>query len=78
MIISGGAPLSPHLAHFYIDVGLPIYEGWGLTEAATVTVNTPAHRKIGSVGRPLTNMEIKIGAEGEVLVNRTDPDEGLL
>lgn len=69
IIISGGAPLNPHLAHFYIDIGLPIYEGWGLTEAATVCVNCPGHRKIGTVGRPLTGMKIKIGQEGEVLVS---------
>lgn len=69
IIISGGAPLSPHLAHFYIDIGIPIYEGWGLTEAATVTVNYPGNRKIGSVGKPLTGMKIKLGPEGEVLVH---------
>lgn len=69
IIICGGAHLNPHLAHFFIDVGLPIYEGWGLTEAATVCVNCPGHRKVGTVGRPLTGMSIKIGPEGEVLVH---------
>lgn len=69
IIISGGAALNPHLAHFFIDVGLPIYEGWGLTEAATVCVNCPGQRKVGTVGKPLTGMQIKIGAEGEVLVD---------
>lgn len=69
VIISGGAPLNPHLTHFYIDVGLPIYEGWGLTEAATTCVNYPGQRKIGTVGKPLTGMQIKIGAEGEILVD---------
>lgn len=68
IIISGGASLNPHLAHFFIDIGLPIYEGWGLTEAATVCVNYPDHRKIGTVGPPLTGMEVKIGPEGEVLI----------
>lgn len=69
VIICGGAPLNPHLAHFYIDIGLPIYEGWGLTEAATVCVNIPGQRKTGSVGKPMTGMEVKIAADGEVLVN---------
>ncbi len=69
IIICGGAALNPHLAHFYIDVGLPIYEGWGLTEAATVCVNYPENRKIGSVGKPLTGMQIKIGPQEEVLIN---------
>ncbi len=69
VIISGGAALNPHLAHFFVDVGLPIYEGWGLTEAATVCVNYPGNRKIGSVGKALTGMQIKIGPDGEVLVH---------
>lgn len=69
IIISGGAALNPHLAHFYIDIGMPIYEGWGLTEAATVCVNRPGERKVGSVGKPLTGMEIKIGEEGEILIS---------
>lgn len=68
LMISGGAALDPHLSHFYIDVGLPVYEGWGLTEAATVCCNRPGKRKIGTVGLPLDGMEIKIGDEGEVLV----------
>lgn len=67
IIISGGAPLDQHLAHFFIDVGLPIYEGWGLTEAATVCVNHPGQRKIGTVGKPITKMQIKCSPEGEVL-----------
>ncbi len=69
IIICGGASLNPHLAHFFIDIGLPIYEGWGLTEAATVCVNYPGNRKIGTVGKPLPGMQIKIGSDGEVLVN---------
>lgn len=68
IIISGGAPLNPHLAHFFIDVGLQIYEGWGLTEACPITVNTPLNRKIGSVGQVITSLQIKIGNEGEILV----------
>jgi long-chain acyl-CoA synthetase len=67
-IISGGAPLDKHLAHFYNDVGLQIYEGWGMTEASTITVNIPGQRKIGTVGKPMPHMEIKIEADGEVLV----------
>jgi long-chain acyl-CoA synthetase len=68
LLISGGAPLNPHLAHFYIDIGIPVYEGWGLTEAGTVTVNRPNKRKVGTVGMPLEGMQIKLAADGEVLV----------
>lgn len=68
VIISGGAPLSPHLAHFYIDIGLQVYEGWGLTEACPITVNYPGNRKVGTVGKALPGMEIKLGPEDEILV----------
>ncbi len=68
ILISGGSALNPHLAHFFIDVGIPIYEGWGLTEASTVCVNSPAQRKIGSVGRPIDNNEVITSSEGELLV----------
>jgi long-chain acyl-CoA synthetase len=68
ILISGGAPLNPHLAHFYIDIGLQIYEGWGMTEATPVCVNRPGYRKVGTVGPPLDGMIIKVSQEGEVLV----------
>lgn len=67
-LISGGAPLNPHLNHFYQEIGVPIYEGWGLTEACPVTVNSLGHNKLGSVGIPFKSFEIKISPEGEVLV----------
>lgn len=68
VVISGGAPLNPHLCHFFIDIGVPIYEGWGLTEASTVSVNTLSERKLGSVGKPIGSMEVKTTADGELLV----------
>jgi len=68
VVISGGAPLNPHLCHFFIEIGVPIYEGWGLTEASTVSCNLPGQRKIGTVGKPLGNMEVKVSEEGELLV----------
>lgn len=69
ILISGGAALNPHLTHFFIDVGIPIYEGWGLTEASTVTVNTPGQRKIGSVGKPINDNAVKVSSENELLVH---------
>lgn len=68
VVISGGAPLNPHLCHFFIDIGLPIYEGYGLTEASIVCVNNPKQRKIGSVGVKIEPLEVKTSEEGELLV----------
>src|SRR5262249_55034664 len=58
VLISGGAALNIHLLNFFLNVGIPIYEGWGLTEAATVTVNRPGHIKLGTVGIPLADLKI--------------------
>lgn len=68
LCISGGAALSHYLHHFYSAIGIPIYEGWGLTEGCPLTINTPKHRKMGSVGKILPYHEIKISEEGEILV----------
>lgn len=68
ILISGGASLNIHLLRFFLNVGIPIYEGWGLTEAATVTVNRPGKMKLGTVGAPLADLQVCISPEGEVLV----------
>jgi long-chain acyl-CoA synthetase len=66
--ISGGAPLGRELAEWYADLGIPIHEGYGLTETSPViAVNTPTANKLGTVGKPLTNVEVKIAEDGEVL-----------
>ena len=66
--ISGGAPLGRELAEWYADIGIPIDEGYGLTETSPViAVNTPGARKIGTVGKPLANVEVRIADDGEVL-----------
>ncbi len=67
--ISGGAPLGRELAEWYADIGIPVHEGYGLTETSPViAVNTPAEHKLGTVGRPLHNVEVRIANDGEVLV----------
>ena len=67
--ISGGAPLGRELAEWYADVGIRICEGYGLTETSPViAVNTPAAHRIGSVGKPLANVEVRIAEDGEILV----------
>ncbi|HST85812.1 MAG TPA: AMP-dependent synthetase/ligase [Kineosporiaceae bacterium] len=67
--VSGGAPLGPRLGHFFRGIGLPVLEGWGLTEtAAPATVNTLAQNKIGTVGRPLPGTTIRLGPDDELQV----------
>jgi long-chain acyl-CoA synthetase len=67
--ISGGAPLGRELADWYATIGIRIHEGYGLTETSPViAVNTPAAHKIGTVGKPLPNIEVRIAEDGEILV----------
>lgn len=67
--ISGGAPLGRELAEWYANIGIRIHEGYGLTETSPViAVNTPAAHKIGTVGKPLSNVEVRIADDGEILV----------
>ena len=67
--ISGGAPLGRELAEWYADIGIRIHEGYGLTETSPViAVNTPSAHRVGSVGKPLGNVEVRIAEDGEILV----------
>ncbi len=67
LLISGGASLSLRLHRFFKVVGIPLYEGWGLTEACPLTANTPKHHKVGTVGRALPGQQIKISPQDEIL-----------
>ncbi|GAA4746797.1 long-chain fatty acid--CoA ligase [Gordonia alkaliphila] len=70
MAISGGAPLGARLGHFFRGVGIPVYEGYGLTETtAAITVNTPGHVRMGTVGRPIPGNTVRIADDGEVLLS---------
>jgi long-chain acyl-CoA synthetase len=67
--ISGGAPLGRELAEWYATVGIRIHEGYGLTETSPViAVNTPVNHRIGTVGKILPNLEVRIASDGEILV----------
>ncbi len=67
--ISGGAPLSPEIARVFIGLGVPLLQGYGLTEAApVVSVNRPASNRPASIGQPLKGMETKIGDNDELLI----------
>jgi long-chain acyl-CoA synthetase len=68
IISSGGAPLSKDLAEFFWAVGIPIYQGYGLTETSPiVSSNYPANR-MGSSGKPIPNVLVRAAEDGEILV----------
>jgi len=69
VFISGGAPLGRELADWYADIGIRIDEGYGLTETSPViAVNNPKAHKLGTVGKPLPNLEVRTAEDGEILV----------
>ncbi|MGH9605561.1 MAG: AMP-dependent synthetase/ligase [Terracidiphilus sp.] len=67
--ISGGAPLGMDTARWFASVGVALYEGYGLTETSPViALNSPVSHRMGSVGRPLPNVELKLAEDAELLV----------
>jgi long-chain acyl-CoA synthetase len=75
--MSGGAPLGMDTAGWFADAGIRILEGYGLTETSPViSLNKPAAYRIGSVGKPLPNIECKLAPDGELLVKGSSVFKG--
>ena len=78
-MVSGSAPLAPRLNHIFWGAGIPILEGYGLTETSPV-ISVNAMKKgmfgIGTVGAPLNGVEVKIGEDGEILVKGPNITQG--
>jgi long-chain acyl-CoA synthetase len=67
--ISGGGPLARELAEFFWAVGVPVYQGYGLTETSpVVSANYPGANKVGTVGQPIEHVSVRIAEDGEILV----------
>ena len=75
--MSGAAPLDIDTEIFLDRIGLPIYQGYGLTETSpVVTINTKEHNRRGTVGRALPNTQIRIANDGEILVKGPHVTQG--
>ncbi len=69
--VTGAAPIAPEILEFFFACGVPVMEGYGMTETSTsATVNRPQDNqfRFGSVGKPMTGVEVRIGDDGEVLL----------
>lgn len=75
--VSGGASLEPRIAQFFASIGIKIFEGYGLTETAPVnTVNYEGSVRLGSVGKALPSVQLKLAPDGEVLVKGPNVTRG--
>src|SRR6266581_4095999 len=68
IVSSGGAPLSKDLAEFFWTIGIPIYQGYGLTETSPIVSSNYPENRVGSSGRPIPNVQVRVAEDGEILV----------
>ncbi len=75
--ICGGAPLEDSVAEFFERIGVPVFQGYGLTETSpTISTNRYGHSKIGTVGQPLPSVQVKIADNGEILATGPNVMQG--
>jgi long-chain acyl-CoA synthetase len=67
VVMSGGAPLSKSLGEFFWAIGIPLYQGYGLTETSPVLTSNYPRNRVGSSGQPIANVQIRIADDGEIL-----------
>ena len=66
-LVTGGAPISAHVEVFFNSIGLPVVQGYGLTETSPIITGN-LDQKVGSVGKPLDNLDVRISDDGEICV----------
>jgi long-chain acyl-CoA synthetase len=77
LAVSGAAPINPEILRFFDAGGVLVLEGWGMTETSTAaTISTPDDFKIGTIGKPFPGCEVKIAADGEILVKGPNVFQG--
>ena len=65
--ISGAAPIAPEILEFFYAAGVPVFEGWGMTETTSIgTLNLPDAYRFGTIGRPVAGADVRIADDGEI------------
>ncbi len=65
--VSGAAPIAPEILEFFFAAGVPVYEGWGMTETTSIgTLNLPGDFKFGTIGKPVAGADVRIAEDGEI------------
>ena len=77
--LTGAAPISPELLRWYHSIGVPLYEGWGMSETSGIgTINLPEANVVGSIGQPAAGTQVRISPEGEIQVRGLNVFSGYL